>query len=469
MCILSDNYYLPLLYIIYIGSVSHAFKIRESHNDLSFMALNRKIAILLMVFAVIIAATMLLERNLLWQFHQPLLQAEQSSSSQQVTRKDVDDSSPQHTIHPLLLLSGPISKDMIVHSVYFDDRARDGHRNVSMFLVGANRTIFDNNWIVGCGIGNKDALEFKARFTAEDYLMHPHRGSERPFPYEEFIVECYDLPVVNGSQAFIMYKTAHNSPVYVVVSEKPLFIPAPRIPPSGEHNFTVVTCTKVHNKNVTWLPEFVRYQKTIGVDHVHMNILDTFIKDGGLKAHLTDPNLAQAVLEGFVSFSVWEEWYSPYKKEIYVHSEILRKLDCIYRFRGTYDYAFSLDTDDFFNPRIPEKTNLKDYILTWCYGDFIGSCIFKWVYYYPGECGLNDERIDDGNVTRALRSYVRGKAGFKSLHMTSALLDASFHDATCRLAPHACLMPGYKVVKVPLNIAYVAHLRMNAKPPSKCS
>ena len=186
----------------------------------------------------------------------------------------------------------------------------------------------------------------------------------------------------------LLYKTANSSPVYVVASDNPLFIPAPRISPSGEHNFTVITCSKVHDKGVTWLPEFVRYQKTIGVDHVHVNILDTFIKDGGLKAHLTDPNLLQAVLEGFVSFTVWKDWYYP--REVYLHSENLRKLDCIYQFRGTYDYAFILDTDNFFNPQIPGKSNVKDYIHKWCYGNLIGSCIFDWVYYFPGECGLND-------------------------------------------------------------------------------
>ncbi len=96
-------------------------------------------------------------------------------------------------------------------------------------------------------------------------------------------MECYDLPALDGNQAFIRYKTASNSPVHVIASEKPLFIPAPRITSSGEHNFTVVTCSKAHDKGVTWLPEFVLYQKTLGVDHVHINIIDTFIKDGGLK------------------------------------------------------------------------------------------------------------------------------------------------------------------------------------------
>ena len=413
----------------------------------------------------VVTATVLLVYIIQWQSTSTTLSAKQPPVSPQM--KDINNRHEPQTTHRPFVHSGPISKDMVVRSVYFDDRARNGHNNVSMFLVSVNRTIFDNNWIVGCGVGNREALEFTARFTAVDYRMHPFLHSERPFPYEEFIVECYDLPVVNGSPAFVMYKTANNSPVYVVDSENPLLVPAPRIQPSGEHNFTVVTCSKAHDKGVTWLPEFVRYQRTIGVDHVHINILDTFIKDGGLMTRLKDPYLTQAVVEGFLSFTVWTEWYD--ENEIYLHSELLRKMDCMYRFRGTYDYAFPLDTDDFFTPRVVGMKNLKDYILKWCYGDSIGSCRFDWVFYYPEACGLNDERIDDGNVTKKLRSYVHEVSPHnnrKSLHATSALVDATFHEATCKW----CLMPGYMVVDVPLHIGYVAHLRMNRdSPPSGCT
>ena len=98
-------------------------------------------------------------------------------------------------------------------------------------------------------------------------------------------------------------------------------------------------------------------------------------------------------------------------------------------------------------------TKVKDYILKWCYCNSIGSCTFQWIYYFPG--------ADDGNVTRKLHSFVaRSSTKYKSVHLTSALLDASFHDATCK----QCLMPGYKVVHVPLHIAYMAHLRMNDRP-----
>ena len=369
--------------------------------------------------------------------------------------------------HSAFVPSGRFSKDLIVHSAHFDDRARNGHDNVTMFFIGVNKTIFDLKWIVGCGTGSKEASNFTVRFTAEDILLHNWLGP-RPFPYEEIIVECYNLPVMVEDQAYVMYKTATDSPVYTVESEYPVFVPALRVEPTGKHNFTVVTCTKVHDKGVTWLPEFVRYQKTLGVDHVHINILDTFIKDGGLQTHLKDPYLAQEVLKGFLSFNTWREWYNN-EDEIYLHSEVLRKLDCLYRFRGTYDYAFSLDTDDFFTPRIPGQTKVKDYILKWCYSGSVGSCTYEWIYYFPGVCGLVDnKRPNDGNITRKLRSFVswshEPKVKYKSLHLTSALVDATFHDATCKW----CLMPGYNVVHVPSHVAYMAHLRMHSGHKVKC-
>ena len=73
---------------------------------------------------------------------------------------------------------------------------------------------------------------------------------------------------------------------------------------------------------MTWLLEFIRYQKTLGVDHVYLNILDSFIKDGGFKAHLEDSHFAQAMTEGFVTVSVWTDWYES-KDEIYNFSVML--------------------------------------------------------------------------------------------------------------------------------------------------
>ena len=65
------------------------------------------------------------------------------------------------------------------------------------------------------------------------------------------------------------------------------------------------------------------------------------------------------------------------------HYEALRKLDFIYQFHGRYDFVFSFDKNDFFNPQIPGMKNVKDLTLRWWYGNSTASCSFKWVYYFP--------------------------------------------------------------------------------------
>ena len=240
--------------------------------------------------------------------------------------------------------------------------------------------------------------------------------------------------------------------------------------PSGEYNFTTVTCTKIHDRRVPFFHEFVQYQKTLGVDHVHVSILDLFIKDKGFQdLVINDTFLWKEYMNGYLSFSVWKEWYAEGKKrygEVSYHSEILRKLDCIYRFLGTYDFAMPLDTDDFLVPRIPGKTKLKDYILQYCYSKPAGSCRFKWIWHYP-QCGING-KVVDGNVTKHLKTKIYNpyEVNFKSVHSTRVILDASFHDAKCP----KCLRPGYHLEHIPTSIAYVAHNRYKRfKGQSPCA
>lgn len=366
----------------------------------------------------------------------------------------------------------PLSNDALVRAVYFDDRLRSGHKKIGVFLVALKEVIFTSNLVTGCGVGKEVSTKFRLRALEENRLMHnwvyviqklPH------FAYEEFIIECYDLQhMTNGSEAFILFKNASNSPIYAAISEFPLMFPSPRLPPTspGKYDFSVVTCTEAHNKRVTWLPQFVRYQRTIGVDHIHINILDTYIKDGGLAGLLKDPQVAKGVAEGYVTMTVWKDILET-SNQVYSYSAILRKLDCIYRFQGTYDYAFLLDSDDFFNPMLHGRTHVKDYIQNWCRSDkSAGSCYFTWWYYYPQACGMKDEEAEDGNITRLLKSYRRTNNNhFKSVHLISAVVDAGYHNAICG----ECLLPGYRAIRIDDHVAYVAHLRMYTSPPGGCN
>ncbi len=353
----------------------------------------------------------------------------------------------------------PVSKDAVVHSAYFDPRPRDNHKNVTVIFLNVNKTILDKGWVVGCGVDGRNATAFTMHSVFENELMHNWLG-KKPFKYENMLTLCYDMPGRNGSEVYVFYKTGPNSREIKQTSQHPLFVPAPRVTPTGKYNFTTVTCSKIHNRGVTFFREFVQYQRTLGVDHVHVNILDLFITDKGFEDLVVkDPYLWGEYSRGYLTFTVWKEWYEEGKwndGDVYLHSEVLRKLECIYRFIGTYDFAMPLDTDDFFVPRVPGLTKLKDYILQYCYSKPAGTCRFQWVWHYP-KCGLEGE-ITDGNVTKHLKTKVYNPNeayNFKSVHSTKAILDASFHDARCP----KCLKPGYILVHIPTHVGYVAHNR----------
>ena len=376
------------------------------------------------------------------------------SNDEKLEKKMVDINNPFS-----YLSSTPLSKDVIIYSAYFDERARNGHSNVTVFLISINRTFFDRKWITQCGVGSATSNNFEIHFVQETYLMHKWLGN-RKFPFEQVALDCYDLPVVNGSRAFVVYQNRNITTIeFVSESLTPLMIPAPRIQPSGEHNLSVLTCTKAHNRGVSWLPEFIRYQRTLGVDHVHLAMIDTFIQDGGFRDYLlSDEFTRTAIQEGYLSITVWHEWYD--NKEFYVHGTIFQYLDCMYCFRGTYDYVFPLDSDDFFNPSIPGKTKLKEYIVDYCSTEPFISCAFKWLIYYPGVCGMLGKVGEDGNVTKYLRPHnAKAQLQFKSLHSMKAIVDFSFHDATCK----RCLLPGYSVRRIKPEIGYVAHNRFYKK------
>ena len=353
------------------------------------------------------------------------------------------------------------TKGLMVHSAHFEDRPyRKGHSNITMMFITADVSIFSFNWITGCGVGSKVSDDFLVRLTYQQARIK-ESSTYNNFQYKRYVVECYDLPVDNGSRAFVNYKTANDMPELVAVSEKAVMIPAPRVQPTGEYNFTVATCTKIFSRSANYIPEFIRYQKTLGVDHVHMNLMEDFIEDGGFNdIVMEDPVLNEAIHKGYLSFTVWKNWYTNDYR--YTSTIALQQLDCFYRFRGTYDYISIADTDDFFTPRIPGKTEMKYYIQKHCIEKrpMAGSCKLKWRWIYPDVCGVTGKTGPDGNVTKTVTLPKKEKYSkqAKSIHSTKHVIDFRPHDADCS----DCLVPGYKVVLVSPKVTYFVHNRLDS-------
>ena len=342
-----------------------------------------------------------------------------------------------------------VSKELVLFDAYFDSRARNGHRNLTIIFIAASRGVLEKKSITACGVGIFTAKHFNLRYVEETRVVHTRKIH---FKYEQLMLECFDVPVSPGDRAFVEYKTDQKTTA-VTHTVRPVVIPKPRVTPKGPNNISVVVCTKAYSRGVTWLPEFLRYQKTLGVDHVHLAILDEFIKDNGFLDILFKDNFfVEHQRNNYITVKVWNEWHE--KKEWHDHGTMLMYLDCVYRYRGTYDFISLLDSDDFFTVRVPGMS-FKDMIVKYCSSSTTGSCGFNWLFYYPGLCGLKHSVSEDGNVTAAMNPHEvdQGTGALKSIHRSETVIDTTYHTATCP----TCLMKGYNFIRVPPNIAYAAH------------
>ena len=359
----------------------------------------------------------------------------------------------------------PYAKDVIVRSAYFDDRPRNDHANATVFMLQVRKDIVQLNTtlIVGCGVGKLITTAYTLRPCGGPILSN---WIDEHFPkvtYDELMLDCFDLSAQNGSTAFVIYKSdVHSSSARIVESERPFFIPVKHQPHDVQqvYNFKIISCVNIFG-SPNWLVEWLQYQKGIGINHVHVTIQDSFLNHQGHEQSY----LQQALKEGFVTVDVWQKWFSD--SEMYHHSQALAYADCIYRYRGTYDYAFMLDTDDFFVPMNPGEKKLHYYVDKWCKES--ASCAFSWNEYFP-DCGLKGEPGIDGNVTRMLNSSVHTKRKFaKSLHKLSVVMDAGVHlaDTVVLNTKPFSVKYHHGIVKIPDDEAYVAHIVRNKQPPNR--
>lgn len=352
------------------------------------------------------------------------------------------------------------SKDVIVRAVYFDDRPRYNHRNTSVFLALIWKELTDKKLVSGCQVGEARTNNFTVKLIGETKMWRIY-PKYNVIDHEEALVHCYDLPSRNGSEAYLYYKLSENATERRVKSERPIHFPAPRIPPTSDvavkYNLTVLACTKVFG-DPPWLREWLDYQRGVGVDHVHLIGDESFFR--GINKEMSY-FLEQLMAEGFLSVDLWILWLKN-GKEVWYHNQGLILEDCVYQFRGTYDYVFILDTDDFFVPRVPGEPHAQFYIDKLCSSEKKGTCKFRWIEFYPEHFGLNSSvPLVHGNVTSRLINYTHLLQGNrKSVHRTQAVVDTATHYAFE-------LMPTYSRVEVSLSTAYVAHMRKGKKPDAK--
>ena len=164
--------------------------------------------------------------------------------------------------------------------------------------------------------------------------------------------------IKDGDPAFLIVKPFENGPSAVkeveVESLRSLVVPQSRRDLSLSRP-SVVTCVSTVRMGEIppsadgMLYQWLRYQKTIGVDHVHMIAEDTVATNGDLEHEI----IRNALKENYLSIDFWPRWFN--ETELYHSSQHLASNDCVYRFLGVYDYIIIADSDDFFCAKWKEQ------------------------------------------------------------------------------------------------------------------
>ena len=295
-----------------------------------------------------------------------------------------------------------LSKKLVVRRAYFDSRHRDEHSNAVVFVLEAKRSVNARSFS-GCRVGSVVSTKFRFRILKQhDWAityMHVSKNIA--------LIDCYNIHnVKDGDPAFL--KLTHSA--VEVQSRQNLVVPH-HITNLNQSLPTVVTCIatlymgKHSPTSNDMLCQWVIYQRTIGVDHVHMIAEDTFMSAGALNKGLFRKH---AVKEGYVTVDFWPSWFND--TERFYFSQHLAYNDCLYRFQGVYDYVLYADYDDFFVP-VGSHKSIKSYLKAWCSGK-TASCNFYWRQFYP-DCGWSPETVGtDGNLTATVkyqRNYLRNR------------------------------------------------------------
>ena len=342
----------------------------------------------------------------------------------------------------VLPIYSSLDKHVVLRSIYWDSRRfenLDGGFWVLLAVVEKN--IVSNNLITGVQIDNATLKSFEVRETG----WNAYIDEVCPKLTHKFVVvRCKAQSSAVPRHAALLY-TLHNTSDNMVLSAASENAAIPPPPPNAKKRYTVVSCLAPGHGKSKLLRHWIRYEKTIGVDHIHVIADQSFVESGSLN----DSVVREALDSGFLSIVIWPRWFTGW--QVFYREQVLAYQDCIHRFQGIYDYVFPHDADDFFVPLIP-GAKLNYYIDKYCPD---GTCAFSWEQNDPLDSGLTGKIGIDGNVTDkivAKNSRIKRDA-CKCIHRLEDVYDIGIHEGI--VWSKECRNTSY----VPNTAAYVAHVR----------
>lgn len=331
---------------------------------------------------------------------------------------------------------------VVPRRAYYDNRIVNGKpRNILVILAEVeDATVKD---IVACEI---NGYYSKKIHKIQEYLdwVRVHRPG---YTHSHVTIQCFGLPheaIINGSDTGVIYKKKEDDFYSRVQTEKSLLITR-----SAVKNGSVLMCTTLFGHPQKF-DEWLRYQRTISVDLVKLNVHSSFSQN----ATEIYPYLKEALDSGIVEMETWNDITG---NKYYYHGQIMKYQDCVYRYMNTFEYTLFFDYDDFLNPVIPGQSDVHYYFSKIFADDKTGSVYFPWkqMQCAPEPEALNS--LSDGNLTSILSgntSYWRTQS--KCAHRLRAIDSVNIHNVQV-------LLPEYTIKKIKSTVIYVAHHRKTTK------
>lgn len=318
-------------------------------------------------------------------------------------------------------------KDIIVRSAYLNTRRGAQHseyQNSTIILLEVKKSILDEKALEKCGVGGHVSAKFEV--TTEDVSFFSVSnnafvcfsqvvpiGEERGgmYTHVQALLYCYDVTVTHLEVAWVAYKKTLFGEEYTfrANAERPILLNKKADVEGG-----IVVCAAMLPHYTPFVEDWVRYQKTIGVDHVHLALESRFLNHGGFEPKF----LQAAVEESYLSVEFWHRWLN--ETDICDHSLDLALYGCILQFQNIYSYIMLGDPRDFFVPRDSTLPHLQNYVSYWCPTT---HCQFKWKNLLYKEC---KKAGTDGNITNTVPvTNVSAKEKMFTIYKSSLIVHSS--------------------------------------------
>ena len=335
---------------------------------------------------------------------------------------------------------------ILPRAAFFDNRNRGTHNNTIVLLGHMKNTELV---VIACRIGDYLIMSPQIKSLKINNWLHK---AHPEYTHHDVLIYCYDVPTSiasNNSVVSVVYINPENRSEHIAVeSEHSLFIPNKS---NSQSSTTIMACTTIFDTP----PHFgawIRYQKTLGMDMVHVNAHESFLSSSSFN----DSDFLESLQSGFVRLSVWKEYLPPGAS--FYHSQALYYQYCLYRYLGVHNYCMCADTDDFLVSVENTDFGAHKLVKKLFRDKSIGSASMEWIRYVEPVNGFDppEKSIMSGNLTQYLNTSIGEHDGQlrKSIYKLSAMIELGIHDS-------ALFLPSshFRLRKCPRSEGYMAHIK----------